>query len=178
MKAIFRHTWARLFCWSLLLLAAACSDDNPVAPPDAPQGGGNEDNTEWTALTPSPDEWDEERRAGITYQLLVYSFADSDGDGWGDLRGVTDKLDYLQQLGVSALWLSPIHPAMSYHGYDVTDYTAVNPRLGTLADFDRLLSEAHSRGIKIYLDYVLNHTGAEPHRQGPSLVHRRQGVGR
>ena len=161
MKAIFRHTWARLFCWSLLLLAAACSDDNPVAPPDAPQGGGNEDNTEWTAVTPSPDEWDEERRAGITYQLLVYSFADSDGDGWGDLRGVTDKLDYLQQLGVSALWLSPIHPAMSYHGYDVTDYTAVNPRLGTLADFDRLLSEAHSRGIKIYLDYVLNHTGKD-----------------
>ena len=137
MKAIFKHTWTWFFCWSLLLLAASCSDDNPVTPPDVPQGGGNEDNTEWTAVTPSPDEWDEERRAGITYQLLVYSFADSDGDGWGDLRGVTDKLDYLQQLGVSALWLSPIHPAMSYHGYDVTDYTAVNPRLGTLADFDR-----------------------------------------
>ena len=120
MKAIFRHTWAWLFCWSLLLLSAACSDDNPVTPPDDPQGGGNEDNTEWTAVSPSPDEWDEQRRAGITYQLLVYSFADSDEDGWGDLRGVTDKLDYLQQLGVSALWLSPIHPAMSYHGYDVT----------------------------------------------------------
>ena len=161
MKAIFRHTWTWLFCWSLLLLSAACSDDNPVPPPDAPQGGGNDDNTEWVAVTPAPDSWDNERRAGITYQLLVYSFADSDGDGWGDLRGVTDKLDYLQQLGVSALWLSPIHPAMSYHGYDVTDYTAVNPRLGTLADFDRLLSEAHSRGIKIYLDYVLNHTGKD-----------------
>ena len=145
MKAIFRHTWAWLFCWSLLLLSAACSDDNPVTPPDDPQGGGNEDNTEWTAVSPSPDEWDEQRRAGITYQLLVYSFADSDEDGWGDLRGVTDKLDYLQQLGVSALWLSPIHPAMSYHGYDVTDYTAVNPRLGTLADLDRLLTEAHRR---------------------------------
>ena len=118
-------------------------------------------NTEWVSVDPAPDTWDEQRRAGITYQLLVYSFADSDGDGWGDLRGVTDKLDYLQQLGVSALWLSPIHPAMSYHGYDVTDYTAVNPRLGTLADFDRLLSEAHSRGIKIYLDYVLNHTGKD-----------------
>ena len=161
MKAIFRHTWAWLFCWSLLLLAAACSDDTPVTPPDNPSGGGEDDNTEWVSVDPAPDTWDEQRRAGITYQLLVYSFADSDGDGWGDLRGVTDKLDYLQQLGVSALWLSPIHPAMSYHGYDVTDYTAVNPRLGTLADFDRLLSEAHSRGIKIYLDYVLNHTGKD-----------------
>lgn len=161
MNIPFKHLLAWLLFGSLLFLSAACSDDNPVTPPDDPQGGGNEEETEWVAVTPAPDTWDEQRRAGITYQLLVYSFADSDGDGWGDLRGLTDKLDYLQQLGVSALWLSPIHPAMSYHGYDVTDYTAVNPRLGTLADFDRLLSEAHNRGIKIYLDYVLNHTGKD-----------------
>ncbi|MEO5247424.1 alpha-amylase SusG, partial [Bacteroides ovatus] len=88
-----------------------------------------------------------------------YSFADSDGDGYGDLNGVTQKLDYLNQLGVKALWLSPIHPCMSYHGYDVTDYTKVNPQLGTESDFDRLVTEAHNRGIKIYLDYVMNHTG-------------------
>ena len=161
MNIPFKHLLAWLLFGSLLFLSAACSDDNPVTPPDDPQGGGNEEETEWVAVTPAPDTWDEQRRADITYQLLVYSFADSDGDGWGDLRGLTDKLDYLQQLGVSALWLSPIHPAMSYHGYDVTDYTAVNPRLGTLADFDHLLSEAHSRGIKIYLDYVLNHTGKD-----------------
>ena len=161
MNIPFKHLLAWLLFGSLLFLSAACSDDNPVTPPDDPQGGGNEEETEWVAVTPAPDTWDEQRRADITYQLLVYSFADSDGDGWGDLRGITSKLDYLQQLGVSALWLSPIHPSMSYHGYDVTDYTAVNPRLGTLADFDRLLSEAHSRNIKIYLDYVLNHTGKD-----------------
>ena len=161
MNIPFKHLLAWLLFGSLLFLSAACSDDNPVTPPDDPQGGGNEEETEWVDVTPAPDTWDEQRRADITYQLLVYSFADSDGDGWGDLRGITSKLDYLQQLGVSALWLSPIHPSMSYHGYDVTDYTAVNPRLGTLADFDRLLSEAHSRGIKIYLDYVLNHTGKD-----------------
>ena len=161
MNIPFKHLLAWLLFGSLLFLSAACSDDNPVTPPDDPQGGGNEEETEWVAVTPAPDTWDEQRRADITCQLLVYSFADSDGDGWGDLRGITSKLDYLQQLGVSALWLSPIHPSMSYHGYDVTDYTAVNPRLGTLADFDRLLSEAHSRNIKIYLDYVLNHTGKD-----------------
>ena len=162
MNIPFKYLFTWLLLGSLLFLSAACSDDNPVTPPDNPSGGGgDEDKTEWVTVSPAPDTWDEQRRAGITYQLLIYSFADSDGDGWGDLRGITSKLDYLQQLGVSALWLSPIHPSMSYHGYDVTDYTAVNPRLGTLADFDRLLSEAHSRNIKIYLDYVLNHTGKD-----------------
>ncbi|MBR4822745.1 MAG: hypothetical protein IKZ71_06310, partial [Bacteroidales bacterium] len=61
----------------------------------------------------------------ISYQLLVYTFADSDGDGIGDFKGITDKLDYLDALGVSAIWLSPVHPADSYHGYDVQDYTMI-----------------------------------------------------
>lgn len=112
-------------------------------------------------LAASPDTWDETKRADISYQLLVYSFADSDGDGYGDLNGITQKLDYINQLGVKAIWLSPIHPCMSYHGYDVTDYTKVNPKLGTESDFDRLVTEAHNRGIKIYLDYVMNHTGTD-----------------
>lgn len=135
----------------------ACSYEKkvaePVPEPPTPSEG------QWTALTASPDTWDETKRADISYQLLVYSFADSDGDGYGDLNGVTQKLDYLNQLGVKAIWLSPIHPCMSYHGYDVTDYTKVNPKLGTESDFDRLVREAHVRGIKIYLDYVMNHTG-------------------
>ena len=163
MTPFFKSFFIRfLSFWNLLfaLLFAACSDDNPATPPTDPPGGGG-DGTEWTAVSPAPDAWDGERRAGITYQLLVYSFADSDGDGWGDLAGVASKLDYLQQLGVGALWLSPIHPAMSYHGYDVTDYTAIDPRLGTEADFDRLVSEAHNRDIHIYLDYVMNHTGKD-----------------
>lgn len=160
MKQIFKHLSSRawLAVWAMLALFVACSDDNPATPSVNPPGG---DPTEWTTVSPTPDEWDNNKRAGLTYQLLVYSFADSNGDGWGDLAGVTDKLDYLQQMGISALWLSPIHPAMSYHGYDVTDYTAIDPRLGTEADFDRLVSEAHNRNIRIYLDYVMNHTGKD-----------------
>ena len=97
----------------------------------------------------------------ITYQLLVYSFADSDGDGIGDFKGIESKLEYLNSLGVGALWLSPIHPASSYHGYDVTDYTTVNPEYGTEADFKHLIDAAHSQHIKIYIDYVLNHTSKD-----------------
>ena len=99
--------------------------------------------------------------SGISYQLLVYSFADSDGDGCGDFNGIRSKLDYLKEMGVQALWLSPIHKASSYHGYDVQDYSSVNPDYGTEADFISLVGEAHAKGIKIYLDYVLNHTSKD-----------------
>ena len=116
---------------------------------------------QWTDINANPDAWDNQKRADISYQLLVYSFADSDGDKWGDLKGITQKLDYIDQMGVSAIWLSPIHPAMSYHGYDVTDYTAINEKFGTDSDFDLLITEAHNRGIKVYLDYVMNHTGTD-----------------
>ena len=109
---------------------------------------------------PTPDPVTPERtgESGISYQLLVYSFADSDGDGCGDFRGIQSRLDYLKEMGVQALWLSPIHKASSYHGYDVLDYSSVNPDYGTEADFKSLLDAAHAKGIKIYLDYVLNHT--------------------
>lgn len=99
--------------------------------------------------------------SGITYQLLVYSFCDSDGDGVGDFNGITSKLDYLREMGVQAIWLSPVHKATSYHGYDVEDYESVNPEYGTEADFKNLLQSAHSKGIKVYLDYVLNHSSKE-----------------
>ena len=102
-----------------------------------------------------------EHLADITYQVNVYSFADSDGDGWGDLKGVTQHLDYFESLGVSALWLSPVQDAMSYHGYNVTDYDAINPRLGTEADFKDLIDKAQAKGIDIYMDYVLNHSGSD-----------------
>ena len=100
-----------------------------------------------------------EKTGRITYQLLIYSFADSDGDGIGDFNGITAHLDYLDALGVSAIWLSPAHPADSYHGYDVTDYAALNPDYGTEADFERMVKAAHDKGIKVYMDYVLNHSG-------------------
>ena len=96
--------------------------------------------------------------SGVYYEIFVRSFADSNGDGIGDLNGITARLDYLKWLGVSGLWLTPIHPSPSYHGYDVTNYFAVNPQFGTLADFQRLLRAAHARGIKVLIDMVLNHT--------------------
>lgn len=99
------------------------------------------------------------RPYGITYQINVYSFADSDGDGWGDLRGVIRHLDYLESLGVKALWLSPVQKAESYHGYNVLDYYEIDPRLGSESDFKDLISQAKAKGIDIYMDYVLNHSG-------------------
>lgn len=111
--------------------------------------------------TPGPETPERTGESGISYQMLVYSFADSDGDGCGDFKGIQSRLDYLKEMGVQAIWLSPIHPASSYHGYDVLDYSGVNPDYGTEADFKSLLDAAHAKGIKIYLDYVLNHTSKD-----------------
>ncbi len=112
-------------------------------------------------LEASPDSFDGVKRASTTYQILVYTFCDSNGDGVGDFNGIASKLDYLDAMGVTALWLSPIHPTSSYHGYDVNDYYTVNPLFGSEQDFKNLVDAAHAKGIKIYLDYVLNHSGAD-----------------
>ena len=115
--------------------------------------------TDVRVLVADPDAFDGTKRSSTTYQLLIYSFADSDGDGIGDFKGIQNRLDYLDGLGATALWLSPAHPSDSYHAYDVTDYYAVNPLYGTEQDFKNLIDAAHAKGIRIYMDYVLNHSG-------------------
>jgi glycosidase len=94
----------------------------------------------------------------VWYEIFVRSWVDTDGDGIGDLNGVTAKLDYLQSLGVSGIWLMPINPSPSNHGYDVTDYYGINPQYGSMQDFEKLLAEAHKRGIKVIMDLVMNHS--------------------
>ncbi|MGG3839542.1 alpha-amylase family glycosyl hydrolase [Paenibacillus thiaminolyticus] len=98
---------------------------------------------------------------GVYYEIFIRSFHDSDGDGIGDLRGVIERLDYLQDLGIKGIWLMPIHPSPSYHGYDVTDYYEVNPEYGTLDDFRALTEAAHERGIEVIIDLVVNHSSSE-----------------
>lgn len=102
--------------------------------------------------------WDGNKRANVYYQIFVRSFADSNGDGIGDINGITAKLDYLNQMGIAGIWLTPINPSDSYHGYDVIDYKAINSSYGTIEDFENLINKAHGLGIKVVLDYVINHT--------------------
>ena len=95
---------------------------------------------------------------GIAYEIFVQSFFDSNGDGIGDLNGLREKLDYLSELGITLIWLMPIHPAKTYHKYDVQDYTGIHADYGTLDDFRCLVNECHQRGILLILDLVANHT--------------------
>jgi alpha-glucosidase len=99
---------------------------------------------------------------GIIYQIYPLSFQDSNRDGKGDLPGIVSRLDYLEWLGVDAIWLSPVYPSpMADFGYDVSDYTDINPIFGSLADLDRLVAEAHRRGLRLLMDLVPNHTSSQ-----------------
>src|SRR5437764_5639659 len=119
-----------------------------------------------TARASDPNVW---WRNGVCYEVFVRSFYDSDGDGIGDLKGLTAKLDYIndgdprsqRSLGARCIWLMPIVESPSYHGYDATDYYRVARAYGTNDDFKRFVAAAHRRGIKVLIDMVLNHTSNE-----------------
>lgn len=102
-----------------------------------------------------PDWW----KTAVFYEIYPRSFADSNNDGTGDLKGITAHLDYLQKLGIDAIWITPCFPSPQVDfGYDVSDYRSIDPQYGTLADFDQLVAEARKRGIKVILDFVVNHS--------------------
>jgi alpha-amylase len=127
-------------------MAASCDHEVPVVTPD-----------------PTSEIWWNDR---VFYEIFVRSFYDSNGDGIGDFQGLTQKLDYLNDgnpdtdtdLGITGIWLMPIYPSPSYHGYDITNYVDINPQYGTLADFSTFMAAAHDRGINVVIDFVANHT--------------------
>lgn len=109
-------------------------------------------------------------RDGVFMEIFVRAYQDSDGDGIGDIRGLTQRLDYLKALGITGLWLMPVNPSQDKdHGYAVTDYRDIAAEYGNLADFDELLKQAHQRGIGIIIDYVINHSAA----QHPAFINSR-----
>lgn len=95
------------------------------------------------------------------YEIFVYSFYDSDGDGIGDLKGVTQKLDYIQDMGFNGIWLMPVFQSTTYHKYDTVDYMQIDPEYGSIEDMQNLIEECHKRGIRIILDFVMNHTSSQ-----------------
>src|SRR5919201_3640420 len=107
----------------------------------------------------SDDQW---WRDAVFYQVYVRSFADSNGDGVGDIPGITSRLGYLHDLGVDAIWLTPFYPSpQADHGYDVANYVDVDPRFGTLEDFDELIAAAHECDLRVIVDIVPNHSSSE-----------------
>lgn len=170
-----QHKLASGILAALLLLLAACQ-----AAPAATQAPALAENptavvpVETESAVPSAEAVQPEDVSGwwndvVFYEIFVRSFKDSNGDGIGDFQGIIQQLDYLNDgnpetstdLGIGALWLMPINPSPSYHGYDVTDYKAVNPDYGTLDDFKQLLEACHARGIRVIMDFVVNHTSTQ-----------------
>ena len=130
--------------WALITRA----ESMPGVPPDSSSGQLSDDEPWW--------------KFAVVYQIYPRSFADSNGDGIGDLAGMADRLDYLADLGVDVLWLSPIYPSpQDDAGYDISDYQDVDPTFGSLEDFDALLAAVHARGMRLIMDLVVNHTSDE-----------------
>ena len=160
----------RILCLVLaVLILSGCSHTDPTVAPESsgaildtsptePVGAVKTQQAlqEISLLGQSPDD-----NYRTYYEIFVYSFCDSNGDGIGDLQGVISKLDYLQELGITGIWLMPIHPSSSYHKYNVSDYYAIDPDYGTLADFEELIAQCDTRGIRVIMDLVVNHTASD-----------------
>ncbi|ACY16785.1 alpha-amylase family glycosyl hydrolase [Haliangium ochraceum] len=181
---MFAHRSPLYLLASAGALAAACGVSSqtpppPPAPAPAPQDG---DIGDGDAVVQWDHDW---ARGAVFYEVFVRSFQDSDGDGVGDLRGLIDRLDYLNDgdptttsdLGVDGLWLMPVFESPSYHGYDVVDYERIERDYGDEDDFRRLCAEAERRGMRVIVDLVMNHTSAQhpwfqSAAQGPAAAHR------
>jgi len=165
----------RLMCAFVMIALTACAkasgDETPI-PTEALTSTATEAAPLTSAPTPmaaAPLQGDTWWKDAVIYEIFVRSFYDSDGDGIGDFNGLLSKLDYLNDgnpnttddLGVNGIWLMPIHPTTTNHGYDVIDYRAVNPEYGTMDDFRRLVEEAHRRDIRVLIDLVLNHSSSQ-----------------
>ena len=134
---------------ALILGAAALGAAGQIAPSQSKRQSGS-----------AQDWW----KNAVIYEIYQRSFQDSNGDGIGDLNGITRRLDYLKDLGVDAIWLTPCYPSPQVDfGYDISDYKNIDPKYGTLADFDRLVAEAGKRHIRVLMDMVMNHT-SDQHR--------------
>jgi len=151
----------------IFLFVASCSGSEPRVPGDlAEVEPGTTAETPASVDDQTVEPWWKE---AVFYEIFVRSFLDSDGDGDGDFTGLIDRLDYLSStdpqttdtLGVRGIWLMPIFPSPSYHGYDVVDYYSVNPDFGTMEEFQRFLDQAHQLGIRVIIDLPLNHTSTE-----------------
>jgi len=147
----------------IVLLLAGCSSDSSknITSTNSGTPAVNATNSNHSANSSKEVTAIDTQPSTIYYEVFVRSFYDSNGDGIGDFKGLTEKLDYIKDLGTEGIWLMPINPSPSYHGYDVTDYRDINPDYGTMEDFKHFLDEAHKRGIKVIMDLVINHTSTK-----------------
>ena len=159
-----------LLLLSIFIISACRQDD------ETPKNGNNNGDETWKIqydmVNTSPRMLTE---VSVCYQIFPIAFADSTGDGYGDLRGMIDQVDYLSDvLGIDCIWLNPINPSTTYHKYDVTDYYGIDPQFGTMADFEELLEALDERGIILLMDLVINHT-SDAH---PWFINARLGTNR